>query len=165
MRAREREEKRFSNRSRVLFQITLITLSRGARPHISSMAGRPTHHAHLFYAAADWCYIKRFPATSPLGRAVFLANSRGSLAELLRESGDLAEREVEGHSGVMESALHQRDHIGVQDSVLLEDFQSEDAFLENLQKRFRANLIYVSYPCPFGQCIILRLLKNIFIAR
>ena len=44
----------------------------------------------------------------------------------------------------MESALHQRDHIGVQDTVLLEDYQSEDAFLENLQKRFKANLIYVS---------------------
>lgn len=44
----------------------------------------------------------------------------------------------------MESALHQRDKIGVQDSVLLEDHESEDAFLENLQKRFKANLIYVS---------------------
>ena len=43
----------------------------------------------------------------------------------------------------MESALHQRDHIGVQDAVLLENYESEDAFLENLQKRFRANLIYV----------------------
>ena len=44
----------------------------------------------------------------------------------------------------MESALHQRDHIGVQDAVLLENYESEDAFLENLQKRFKANLIYVS---------------------
>jgi myosin-1 len=44
----------------------------------------------------------------------------------------------------MESALHQRDKIGVQDSVLLENYESEDAFMENLQKRFRANLIYVS---------------------
>lgn len=44
----------------------------------------------------------------------------------------------------MESALHQRDHIGVQDTVLLENYESEDAFMENLQKRFRANLIYVS---------------------
>jgi myosin-1 len=42
----------------------------------------------------------------------------------------------------MESALHQRDKIGVQDSVLLENYESEDAFMENLQKRFRANLIY-----------------------
>ena len=46
----------------------------------------------------------------------------------------------------MESALHQRDHIGVQDSVLLENYESEDAFLENLRKRFKANLIYVSVP-------------------
>ena len=44
----------------------------------------------------------------------------------------------------MESALHQRDHIGVQDSVLLENYESEDTFLENLRKRFKANLIYVS---------------------
>jgi len=52
----------------------------------------------------------------------------------------------------MESALHQRDHIGVQDSVLLENHESEDAFLENLRKRFKANLIYVSIPvfsCAF----------------
>ena len=52
----------------------------------------------------------------------------------------------------MESALHQRDHIGVQDSVLLENHESEDAFLENLRKRFKANLIYVSipvFPCAF----------------
>jgi myosin-1 len=46
----------------------------------------------------------------------------------------------------MESALHQRDHIGVQDTVLLENYESEDAFLENLRKRFKANLIYVSVP-------------------
>lgn len=44
----------------------------------------------------------------------------------------------------VESQLHARDHIGVQDFVLLENHRSEDAFLENLQKRFRANLIYVS---------------------
>lgn len=45
----------------------------------------------------------------------------------------------------VESALHARDHIGVQDFVLLEDFKSEDAFLENLRKRFKSELIYVSY--------------------
>ena len=44
----------------------------------------------------------------------------------------------------VESALHARDHIGVQDFVLLEDFKSEDAFLENLRKRFKSDLIYVS---------------------
>lgn len=42
----------------------------------------------------------------------------------------------------MENALHARDRVGVQDFVLLEDFQSEDAFLENLQKRFKEHLIY-----------------------
>lgn len=45
----------------------------------------------------------------------------------------------------MESALHARDKIGVQDFVLLEDYNNVNAFLENLRKRFRANLIYVSY--------------------
>lgn len=60
---------------------------------------------------------------------------------LLQENYYRAERVRED---VMESALHQRDKIGVQDSVLLENHESEDAFMENLQKRFRANLIYVS---------------------
>ena len=45
---------------------------------------------------------------------------------------------------VMESELQARDRIGVQDFVLLEDFQSEDAFLENLKKRYNSGLIYVS---------------------
>ena len=44
----------------------------------------------------------------------------------------------------MESALHARDHIGVQDFVLLEDYMNVEAFIENLRKRFKANLIYVS---------------------
>ena len=44
----------------------------------------------------------------------------------------------------MESELQARDRIGVQDFVLLEDFQSEDAFLENLKKRYNSGLIYVS---------------------
>ena len=44
----------------------------------------------------------------------------------------------------MESALVRRDRIGVQDFVLLEDYKSEDAFLENLRKRFKERLIYVS---------------------
>lgn len=49
----------------------------------------------------------------------------------------------------MEAALHARDRVGVQDFVLLEDFQSERAFVENLEKRFKENLIYVSisYVC------------------
>ena len=47
----------------------------------------------------------------------------------------------------MESELHRRDHIGVQDSVLLENYENEDTFIENLRKRFKANLIYVSVVC------------------
>lgn len=44
----------------------------------------------------------------------------------------------------MESALIARDKIGVQDFVLLEDYRSEGAFMENLRKRFKETLIYVS---------------------
>ena len=46
-------------------------------------------------------------------------------------------------SGKMES-IHERDRVGVQDCVLLENFRSEKAFVENLRKRFKENLIYVS---------------------
>ncbi|KAF7994644.1 hypothetical protein HCN44_004116 [Aphidius gifuensis] len=42
----------------------------------------------------------------------------------------------------MERDLHERDRVGVQDLVLLEDFQSETAFIDNLRKRFKENLIY-----------------------
>lgn len=44
----------------------------------------------------------------------------------------------------MENELHRRDHTGVQDFVLLEDFTNSEAFMENLRKRFTASLIYVS---------------------
>ena len=108
------------------------------------MAWPAPHHAHLFSAGIHGRYIisgcRRFPAPTPLERAVFAATgTKGSLADLLQAS------DFDGGEGgtSMESALHQRDHIGVQDAVLLENYQSEDAFLENLQKRFRANLIYV----------------------
>lgn len=47
-------------------------------------------------------------------------------------------------SAVMDRDLHARDRVGVQDFVLLEDFESETAFLDNLRKRFNENLIYVS---------------------
>lgn len=43
----------------------------------------------------------------------------------------------------MESALTARDRVGVQDFVLLENYNSEAAFIENLRRRFRENLIYV----------------------
>lgn len=44
----------------------------------------------------------------------------------------------------MERGLHERDRVGVQDFVLLEDFRSEAAFIDNLRKRFKEDLIYVS---------------------
>ena len=44
----------------------------------------------------------------------------------------------------MESSIAKRDKIGVQDFVLLEDYTSEAAFVENLRKRYYENLIYVS---------------------
>ena len=44
----------------------------------------------------------------------------------------------------MESSLAARDHVGVQDFVLLHDHKSEDEFIENLKKRFGNDLIYVS---------------------
>ncbi|KAI8115492.1 Myosin-IB [Lucilia cuprina] len=42
----------------------------------------------------------------------------------------------------MERGLHDRDRVGVQDFVLLEDYQSEEAFIDNLRKRFQENYIY-----------------------
>ncbi|CAL1271380.1 unnamed protein product [Larinioides sclopetarius] len=42
----------------------------------------------------------------------------------------------------MENQLHARDKVGVQDFVLLEDFRNENAFINNLKKRFQENLIY-----------------------
>jgi len=44
----------------------------------------------------------------------------------------------------MENALHKRDHVGVQDFVLLEDYNNPVAFIDNLRKRFREENIYVS---------------------
>ena len=46
---------------------------------------------------------------------------------------------------VLEGALSARDRVGVQDFVLLENFNSEAAFIENLRRRFTENLIYVSH--------------------
>uniref|UniRef100_A0A8D0APB3 Myosin Ic, paralog a n=1 Tax=Sander lucioperca TaxID=283035 RepID=A0A8D0APB3_SANLU len=42
----------------------------------------------------------------------------------------------------MESSLTARDRVGVQDFVLLENYNSEAAFIENLRRRFGENLIY-----------------------
>ncbi|XP_066514057.1 unconventional myosin-Ic isoform X2 [Hoplias malabaricus] len=54
-------------------------------------------------------------------------------------------REVEVEGGVrlvMESTLSARDRVGVQDFLLLENYSSEAAFIENLRRRYRENLIY-----------------------
>lgn len=48
------------------------------------------------------------------------------------------------HSGTMEQELHARDKVGVQDFVLLEDYTNIDAFIDNLDRRFKEDLIYVS---------------------
>ena len=40
--------------------------------------------------------------------------------------------------------LHQRDKVGVDDSVLLENYEDKSAFLENLHRRYKENIIYVS---------------------
>uniref|UniRef100_A0ABM5F1L6 Unconventional myosin-Ih isoform X1 n=2 Tax=Pogona vitticeps TaxID=103695 RepID=A0ABM5F1L6_9SAUR len=46
------------------------------------------------------------------------------------------------HQLNMEGALIARDRVGVQDFVLLDSHTSESAFLDNLRKRYRENLIY-----------------------
>ena len=43
----------------------------------------------------------------------------------------------------MENLL-KRDKVGVDDFVLLENYQDKDVFLENLRKRFNEKIIYVS---------------------
>jgi hypothetical protein len=45
----------------------------------------------------------------------------------------------------MERELNQRDKAGVSDAVLIEDFTNEDAFIKNLEMRFKEDLIYVSH--------------------
>ncbi|XP_057322308.1 unconventional myosin IC isoform X2 [Microplitis mediator] len=61
----------------------------------------------------------------------------------MREEKDYLEKpSLPTYGGSMERDLHQRDRVGVQDFVLLEDFQNEQAFIDNLRKRFRENLIY-----------------------
>ncbi|XP_023026534.2 unconventional myosin 61F [Leptinotarsa decemlineata] len=42
----------------------------------------------------------------------------------------------------MEQLLHDRDRVGVQDAVLLEDYTNEDVFVDNLRKRFNEDVIY-----------------------
>lgn len=42
----------------------------------------------------------------------------------------------------MEKSLYERDRVGVQDCVLLDDYKSQEAFINNIEKRFNHNLIY-----------------------
>lgn len=44
----------------------------------------------------------------------------------------------------MERDLNDRERAGVSDAVLLENYTNESVFIENLEKRFRENIIYVS---------------------
>nr|CAD7395980.1 unnamed protein product [Timema cristinae] len=76
----------------------------------------------------------RYVAKNNLDQRQKLANNTAST-----HTGGIA-----GGQGAMERDLHARDVVGVQDFVLLENFQSEEAFVDNLKKRFKANLIYVS---------------------
>jgi myosin-1 len=46
------------------------------------------------------------------------------------------------HSRPLRDVHTESDRVGVQDFVLLENFQSEAAFLDNLQQRFKSDLIY-----------------------
>ncbi|XP_075754937.1 unconventional myosin-Ih isoform X3 [Pelodiscus sinensis] len=56
---------------------------------------------------------------------------------------EMKEDVSDNHSQLnMEGALIARDRVGVQDFVLLDSHTSEAAFLDNLRKRYRENLIY-----------------------
>lgn len=54
----------------------------------------------------------------------------------------------------MENLLHARNKVGVQDFVLLEKYTDENAFVENLQKRFQEKLIYVRFYLNFSIFIL-----------
>jgi hypothetical protein len=43
----------------------------------------------------------------------------------------------------MERVLNEREKAGVPDAVLLERYEDEEVFIENLEKRFNENIIYV----------------------
>lgn len=49
----------------------------------------------------------------------------------------------------MERDLSDRDRVGLTDQVLLENYTSEEAFIDNLEKRFNNDLIYVSWTLSF----------------
>lgn len=60
---------------------------------------------------------------------------------------------------VMEKGLHERDIVGLQDFVLLEDCNSESAFIDNLKKRFQENLIYVSNNCVCSLRVVIHIVR------
>ncbi|XP_042890951.1 unconventional myosin IC-like [Penaeus japonicus] len=51
---------------------------------------------------------------------------------------------MSGHQGLvrMESVLEDRERYGVPDAILLEDYQNEAVFIDNLKKRYHENVIY-----------------------
>jgi len=64
----------------------------------------------------------------------------------------------------MEAALAARDVVGVEDFVLLEDYSNISAFVDNLRKRFRESLIYVSRSakklCLLSKLIIVNAIRQ-----
>ncbi|CAG6007766.1 unnamed protein product [Menidia menidia] len=82
--------------------------------------------------ASNICSFMRKNQASILGRG-FLGQSFDGLKHVVASDGVRA---------MMESALTARDRVGVQDFVLLENYTSEAAFIENLRKRFKESLIY-----------------------
>lgn len=42
----------------------------------------------------------------------------------------------------MERELNERARAGVSDALLIEDYSNENAFIENLERRFHENIIY-----------------------
>ena len=44
--------------------------------------------------------------------------------------------------------LHQRDRVGVDGCVLIDDYRDCELFLNNLRKRFNEDIIYVSFFWP-----------------
>ncbi|EMP37836.1 Myosin-Ic [Chelonia mydas] len=81
----------------------------------------------------------KVPAVVPL---VCWSHERSYSFRLGNFAVDLQAAGSDGIRLTMESALTARDRVGVQDFVLLENFTSEAAFIENLRKRFKENLIY-----------------------
>lgn len=56
----------------------------------------------------------------------------------------------------MENALENRDTVGVADAVLLDDPDNTEEFIENLRKRFRTDIIYVSGSAKICMCFFIR---------